>query len=148
MSSSLTNWGANQFLAISFGLASQPTEFYLALCADEPGPDADGDSIALLEPDPAAGYARVSINADNTVWDNTDEGNYLTNLVEVDFPQPTDDWGSINYLALCDSLTSGEVYLYGEFDDAIGIVSGIPLILPIDSIYITLLDSQPSIAVV
>ncbi len=116
MPSQVTDYGCGALLAILLAQAAAPAEFFVALCAAEPGPGTDGTALADVEPDPAAGYARVPIATGATTWSDPIGDAYATSLVGVDFGVPADDWGPTGYYALCTAATGGEVYCYGEFD--------------------------------
>lgn len=148
MPSAFTSWGQGQFLNICLNLASPPASFWLALCTDEPGIDADGTTIADLEPDSAAGYARVEIPVDSANWTNALGTTYATNIFDITFPTPTDIWGVINHFALCSLDTAGEVYIYGEFDVSSEVDTTAPFLIPAGGIVIVFSSVLPSIVAI
>lgn len=117
MAGGVTTFGADAWLQALFAITSRPTTYYVALTTTEPGIDDDGDTIELLEPSGAAGYARVSYGTGGSNWDS--DGQYLFTLNDIDFGVPDDDWGQLPYYALCTAATSGEVYAWGVFDNPV-----------------------------
>lgn len=145
MPSAVTDWGTSEFLSICLGLISPPARFYVALTSDEPGTDIDGDAIADMEPDPAANYNRIPIPLSASYWSSPDGAGFSTNLNPVVFDNPTTDWGVLNHFALCNQNTSGEVFLYGEFDIAQQIGIGQPLVIPAGGLIVGFGSLSPSI---
>ena len=118
MSSQVTDWGRGQLLAVWLNQAPAPAEFFVALCAGEPGTGIDGTSLAGLEPSGlgvGSGYARARVPAGAAWSDPAGQGTSAT-LVPLDFGVPIQDWGTIAYYALCTALVGGNVWCYGEFD--------------------------------
>jgi hypothetical protein len=114
MASAITKYGAAYVLDVLFGGRQPvPSSYYVALIAQAPGEDTDGDS--LTEPDTEAGYARVEISNDALSWAAAD-GNVITTDTSVVFAAATGDWPVITHFALCDALVGGNVYLYGGFN--------------------------------
>lgn len=110
-----TLWGAHQLATMLFSRqASPPQEFYLALIAEtEPDPFITG--VELDEPF-EGGYQRLLLPNDTTIW-GSNLDSIITNMVELRFAAATEDWGTVNFWALCSAPTAGFVYLFGEFVD-------------------------------
>lgn len=121
MPSQVTDWGAEQWLGVLFGLVEPPASYWVALASSEPGTGADGTILADLEPSGSAigdtGYSRVEVAADDTAWADSGSG-YISNLNALSFATPTVDWGTIPYIVLCDAETLGHIYCYGRIVDA------------------------------
>lgn len=113
MSATITSYGATYFLDTLFGRRqAAPSDFWVALCTQAPGAQADGTMLA--EPDPNAGYARALLPNDAISWAAADTGVIATSAAVV-FPVATGDWTRVTHWALGDELTGGNVYLYGTF---------------------------------
>lgn len=56
--------------------------------------------------EPSGGYARVEIESNNLNWLSVSNGT-IANLISIEFPKATSDWGTITYVALADSGTIG-----------------------------------------
>jgi hypothetical protein len=144
MAAGITEFGASAWLAALFGIDSAITGYYIALANQEPGVDADGDVLADIEPDDTA-YARQFYAAGATNW--AVDGAFLTNLVEIDFPLPTVDWGDISHYVLCSDLTSGDVYAFGEFVNTQFADTDYLLSIPPGGLVISLSAAESTIAV-
>lgn len=113
MASAITTYGATFVLNTLFGKrATPPDSFYIALLTQAPGEQADGTTLS--EPDPNAGYARMLLANDALSWGQAVDG-VVTSTASVFFPLATANWVPVSHYALCDSLTGGNVYLYGSF---------------------------------
>lgn len=113
MASGITVFGANRVLDVFFGRrASAPGDFWLALVTASPGEHADGS--LLLEPDAAAGYARVQLLNDPLHF-GAAAGGVLATTASVVFPTAVVDWPVCTGYALCDAQVDGNVYLFGDF---------------------------------
>lgn len=113
MPSAVTAYGASYFLDVLFGqIQDPPPYYYVALCTQPPGTQADGTQ--LTEPDIDAGYYRAFINNDASSWGVALDG-ITASIAQLVYPVATADWPTITHYALCDSLVGGQVYLYGNF---------------------------------
>lgn len=107
----MSDFGSETWLSALFGVTPLPTGYFIALCSDEPGAAMDGTLLAGLEPADTA-YARQPYGTGPSAWDSN--GPYLTNLLAAAFPTPVIDWGYLTHFAICDSLTAGQLYAWGE----------------------------------
>lgn len=129
MASAVTNFGAQYWLQVAFGLSPAPTNYWLALCSGEPGTDCDGDVLKDIEPDDPA-YIRRAVGTGTDDW--TVNAGFLINANSVPFGFTGADWGDIDHYVLCTSQSSGEIYAYGalanpqyvEADQAVSIAPG------------------------
>lgn len=144
MTSGISDYGAGAWLASLFGVTDPIEGYWVALASDDPGSDGDGDTLADLEPPPGVGYARLFIAAGPANWSANDS--YLTNLVEVDFPLPWDDWGPISHYVLCDSATSGDVYGWGALTNPQQVTAGYSVSIPVGGLVVSLASLENSIA--
>lgn len=143
--SAVASFGAETWLPALFGLIPVPTQYWIALAADEPGDQSDGDSLADLEPDPAAGYARQSYGIGTGNW--AADGAFLSNAVQVDFGVPTDTWGPVSHFVLCDAAVSGDLYGWGELVTPLNILAGAPVLIPAGAMVVTMSSLLSSIAI-
>lgn len=121
MANNVTDWGKDQWLKILFGLASVPSTYYIALTIETPDEGFDGTTLAAIEPGDT--YARQSMPTDTSHW-STPDGGIITNVVDINFPTPTADWGTVTHYAFCTAATAGNVYSYGEFLPEVPIYAG------------------------
>lgn len=145
MASSMTDWGVGEFLNICLGLDTAPANMYVALASDDPGTQIDGDELNDLEPDPLLGYSRVALPMGPSNWTDPSGTQYSTNINAVEFGIPGGAWGVMSHFALCSALTSGEVYLYGEFDVPADLNGTYDFSIPAGGIVIAFGSFQPSI---
>lgn len=145
MPSNITDYGQGALLSFIFGLTTPPTGYYIALATQDPGQDIDGSILADVEPPPGSGYARVTYGAGPSAWSDPAQGGYVSNLDTIDYGIPISDWGIITHWVLCDSLTDGEVYGYGEFNQPVFINSTFQVSIPPGALTIALFNILPSI---
>jgi hypothetical protein len=144
VASAPTDWGANYLLAAMFGLVAVPTGYWVALITGDPGTDTDGDILVDAEPDDPGTYARIWVPADDTHW--TISGQYLTNLLAVNFALPTASWDTPDHYALCTQVSGGEVYAYGELATPQALDIGQAVALPPGGIVLGLVPVDSPIA--
>jgi hypothetical protein len=145
MPNGVTDFGAGAWMSALFGIDSDITSYYLALASDEPGIASDGTILAALEPPDGSNYARQPYPTGGSYW--AANGSYLTNLVEIVFPLPFTDWGRLAYYVLCDSLTDGEVYAWGEFTNPQYVTTAYSMSLPVGGVVLSLGSLENSISV-
>lgn len=95
---------------------SPPATVYVALFADQVGPDGRGTEIA------AAGYARVAVTEGLLAWagtqgpgsttPSTGTSGETTNNAPIAFPAPTANWGTITSIGVYDAATLGNLLFY------------------------------------
>lgn len=136
MSSGVADYGASLWLGALFGLVDLPTEYWVALCSDAPGPGGDGDTTAALEPAAGLNYGRLEIGTGVDNWGVN--GPYLANLVDLDWPVAFEDWGRITHYALLDSQTSGNLFGYGEMNNPQYVSQGFALSIPAGGLIVNL----------
>ena len=86
---------------------SAPATIYVGLSSSLPT-DSGGN---ITEPS-GNGYARVAVTNNTTNWPVTSTGS-KTNGVPITFASATGAWGSVSYVVLFDSLTSGNFLAQG-----------------------------------
>jgi hypothetical protein len=136
--SGLALWGANEISQMIFGRRSLPPEnFFLALIRTNQ-PNAFSDGTELDEPPTdTTGYARLQVPNDPTIWDT--DGYYLVrNIVDLTFLEADQDWGRIQYWALCNAVTEGFVYFTGRFPQSEVVTAGDIVHIPAGSLQIAL----------
>lgn len=147
----VSDWGQSVWLAGLFGVIEVPPGYWIALASDEPGPAADGTTLADLEPgsgddDPTlCGYARQWYPADASSW-STDDG-YLTNLLDIVFPLPVTDWGYLSHYVLCNAADDGDIYAWGAFANPQQVTTGYLMTIPAGGLVVSLSSLEDSIAV-
>lgn len=84
-----------------------PEPTYLALWFGSPGEDGSGGVEVT-----GNAYARQSCSGKWGVASGT-ETTVVKNLTEITFPEATPSgWGTVDYFAICDALTGGNVLAY------------------------------------
>jgi len=127
----MTNYLENKlvdflFRGVSF---SPPSTLYIALCTASPSDSSTGSTITEVS---GGNYARQSIVSNTTNWSTTNADNgatssgttgTTTNSVSVAWTSVT--WsGTVNSVAICDSLTGGNVLFYANLASNVTVSSG------------------------
>lgn len=81
-----------------------PTTLYVALSTTPISRDGSG----IVEPNTSYGYARVPVATGTTTWSAPSQG-VVYNNVDIQFPEATNSWGTIIYVAIFDALTGGNM---------------------------------------
>jgi hypothetical protein len=127
----MTNYLENKLIDFLFrGAAfSAPSTLYIALCTASPTDASTGSTITEIS---GGNYARQSITSNTTNWSTTNSDNAATssgatgtttNSVSVTWSGVT--WsGTVTSLAICDSLTGGNVLFYSNLVSSVIIASG------------------------
>lgn len=105
----ITYQEANEIQRQRFKIGSLPTTpstLYLMLSTTAISQDGTG----ATEPS-GNGYARVAITSSSTSWASPSNGT-ISNVVALQFPKATGDWGTVTYVALSDAQTSGNIRYY------------------------------------
>jgi hypothetical protein len=119
-------WALKLFSAtcLNTGL-TPPASLYFALYSTNPTPLNSGTEIS------GGSYARKAVTFNST-------GNgYGTNNILVDFGTATATWGNVNYWALFDASTGGNMILFDQFAYPFNIANGNTLSFPIGTIIVT-----------
>ena len=80
-----------------------PGKYYLALSQEAPSLDGTG----VVEPDSAAGYARIEMTNLSAPVDGV-----ITNNSELAFNESTGDWGVLTHYGIFDAETGGNLLMY------------------------------------
>lgn len=104
----LTNFGEKKILNhILRNIESVPVSPYLALFKASPG--EVGSQVDEIS---GNGYERQPIDFSEVTSDGTTQ-----NSTTVTFPEATGNWGLITHWGIADSLTGGNLIMYGEVDE-------------------------------
>lgn len=113
------------------GIGSGPTNLYLALFTENPTDAGIGLEVF------GGSYARVNIACSPTNWAATD-GPGTTNVpstgvlgitsnnINIAFPAPTADWGTVTHFALMSASSGGTPLIYGSLTTGVTINNGDP----------------------
>ncbi len=82
-----------------------PSSMYVGLSTTAPG--LDGSNVT--EPQ-TGGYARVEISNLSEPVDGE-----IYNQDSIEFPEATEDWGTVTHYVVFDSMSSGNLLMYEEF---------------------------------
>lgn len=92
--------------------AQAPAALYLALFLSDPGETgASGTEVAYT------GYARQRVTFSAPAAMNNGIG--IQNVGEITFPKTGVSLGSVTHIGVMDSLTGGNMWLYGEFTESV-----------------------------
>jgi hypothetical protein len=144
MPSGVADFGAEAWLQIAFGVIEPADVYWIALCSSEPGPGMDGDVVSDLEPDDPS-YHRVSYDTGASAW-ATNTG-FITNISDIAFPFPSQDWGPVNHYGLLTAETGGELYAWGEFLNPQYVTVDYGMVIPAGGLVVTMTSLDNSIAV-
>lgn len=140
---SLSDFGAQSWAGIMFGIGSPPATFWVALLSDSPGDGWDGTVTQTIEPSDSA-YGRQSISTGSGF--TLSDGGFVINAVELDFPEPVVDWPTFTNFGLLDDEIAGNLWAYGEFLEEIYAPAGLAPSLAVGSLYFGLGNQLTSIA--
>jgi hypothetical protein len=95
-----------------------PTTVYLALFLSNPGDTGtEGTEITY------ANYERQPITFSAPAASGN--GLMMQNSAQITFPEATTSAGTVTYVAVYDSLTGGNMWLYGQLDTALTVQTGV-----------------------
>lgn len=94
--------------------ASAPTALYLGLYLSSPGETGQAGTEASY-----SGYARQQIVFSAPAALNGGHG--VQNVSDITFPQTPIALGTITHIGVLDSLSGGNMLLYGEFTESVGV---------------------------
>ena len=104
----------------------------------------DGETGSVTEVS-GGSYARAALNPSASNWegtggettaaDSSGTGGQTKNKVQIDFPTPTANWGTVTHFGIYDG--SGNLLLYSPLDENKAINSGDPVFFPVDSLTVT-----------
>ena len=104
-----TTYFLNQIMGNVFNTKTTPplsANYYLGLSTTEP--QIDGSNAT--EPPTSANYARIKLE---TLSEPTN--GIITNTAAISFEESTATWGAITYFLIYDSLSAGNLLMYGSF---------------------------------
>jgi hypothetical protein len=127
----MSNYLENKLVDFLFrGVAfSAPSTLYIALCTASPTDDSTGSTITEVS---GGNYVRQSYTSNTTNWSTTNADNAATssgttgtttNSVSIAWTGVT--WaGTVTSVAVCDSLTGGNVLFYANLAANVTVASG------------------------
>ncbi len=103
----------------TFGaLASAPT-LHLAICVTQP---ADSDVDLTSKETTYGTYVRKQTGASD--W-NASAAGVITNATELAFPAAADSGGTVQWAAICDASTTGNMLFHGSLGSSLTISAGV-----------------------
>jgi hypothetical protein len=129
--SSMSNYLENKLIDFLLrGVSFSPSStLYVALCTSAPNDTSTGANIAEIS---GGNYARQSLSSNTTNWSTTNGDNASTssgtggsssNSVEIKWTAVT--WsGTVTHVAICDSLTGGNLLFYNALSANQTVASG------------------------
>lgn len=113
-----TNYFEEIMLNLPRGIsASAPTTVYLALFLNDPGDPGGGTEVSY------SGYARQPISFSAPA--SSGNGYAMQNSEALTYAEATVSVGNVSHVGVMDSLSGGNMYLYGQLDEVLAISSGI-----------------------
>lgn len=113
-----TNYFETQVLNAMRGTTfSAPSTVYIGLFLSNPGETGSTTSEISY-----AGYARQAIQFSVPALDGTSMR--IQNSAQVTFPESPTDAGTVTYVGIMDSLTGGNMLVYGQLTDELVVYSG------------------------
>jgi len=138
MPGQITNYGAQSFLSSFFGKAfTPPNTFWIALIPFvEPSVSSTGSDI--IEP-AADSYQRAQYPNSVSNWTIT-SNETVSNAKTIEFPIANEYWGEVNYFAICNRSTGGDVLAYGSLLSSEEILENDIVVIDIGSLSFTLFN--------
>lgn len=137
MSSTVGPFGRQELLRAFFDPTwYRPDLLWIALTATVAVAGANGEDLDEVT---AGGYTRMSIPVDLASWELSGYGE-VTNLVRVDWPVATEDWGLVAGWALLDDPDTGNGYAVGSLVLPQTVVAGGQPYLEVGTITLALVD--------
>ena len=130
----VTYYSANRIMDRYFGSSTltPATTYYMGVSTTTPQSNGTG----VTEPtDPA--YARIAI-PNNKVSFTTSSNGSLKNAIQFSFAEAQTNWGTITHFVLYDSLTGGNLEMFGILTSSRNVESQTTLILSPDALEMTL----------
>lgn len=90
-----------------------PSTVYLAVSTAGWAASVTGTSLAATEPPEAAGYTRVAVPNDDTMWTEATAGS-STNLLTVEYDDATGSWGTLTSFYVVDAPVGGNTLWGGD----------------------------------
>lgn len=85
-----------------------PSEYYIGLSTT--APDLSGTNVT----EPSGGnYSRVLLTGLSEP-----ENGLITNTSDIEFPETTDDWGTVTHYVVYDSKVGGNLLMYEAFENS------------------------------
>lgn len=104
-----------------------PTTLYVALFTAAPSDAGGGTEVS------GGAYARASIAANTTSWNNTQgtasgastgTDGTIENAVDITFPAPTANWGTVTHWGVFDAASGGNLLLHAALTQSKTINNG------------------------
>lgn len=126
MSGQVTTSGSRLFLKSFFGKRGYliPDQLWIALVATtEPTVMTSGSDLDEIDNTVYPSYDRAQFQnvEDNWLISGFDT---IYNSQAVEFPVAGESWGEINYFAICDSRTGGDVMAFGDLAKRQEVIQG------------------------
>ena len=114
-----------------------PAKMYVALLLNNPGDSGAATEISY------SGYQRQEIAFSAPAA--ASGAHSIENEAIITFPESTESAGTVSYIGIYDSLSGGNMWLYGQLDDAIAVTSGVSPVFQPGSIKYTLSGKMSSV---
>lgn len=129
---SITNYLENElidhlFRGRSFG---SPETLYIALFTTATDDAGNGTEVS------GGSYARVPYTSSGINWrgtggestdiDSSGTGGLTSNINDISFPAPTDDWGTVTHFAIMDSASGDNMLFHGALTSSKTVSVGSP----------------------
>lgn len=119
-----TTDGTVVWVTLALGAPKRP--LWVALFTSPPGDDGSGTEVSAS----GTGYARQPVPPAAANWDAPDAtGGVTRNVDPIEFPAPTDDWGTVTHFGVYDRATGGHLLVHGAIDTPVTVLDGGPPVL-------------------
>ena len=118
----LTNYTENQIINHIFRTTAftRPATLYVGLILS--GTDFEAGTVTEVS---AAGYARVVRNPLDANWAASSIYGTTSNVLTIQFPAATADWGTVTSWGIWDAATGGNLLIYASLNTPRTITNGV-----------------------
>lgn len=113
-----------------------PSKMYVALLLNNPGDSGTATEISY------SGYARQEVSF--TAPAAASGSHSIQNDAKITFAESSESAGTVTHIGIYDSASGGNMWLYGQLDDAIAVTSGVSPVFQIGAIKYTLSGKMSS----
>lgn len=105
-----------------------PYIYYIGLSTSTPNVDGTG----VTEPESDTGYTRVVASNDENIFANADDDGKVKNHTAIYFPESIKPWDGITHYVIFDSLTDGNLLMYGALNETMNVPIKTIISIPIE----------------
>lgn len=121
---SMSNYARNKTLDFwvgSAGIGAPSASSFIGLWYSALDNSASGTTPGEVN---SASYKRASANNDLNTWSTAVNPGEKHNLIAINWPTATANWGNVSCFAICDNITAGNILYWGYLDTPGAVNSG------------------------